>query len=329
MKCWLLENKNREETMEKLNRRAFVCNSAGAMVAGLSLAPNLFGEEVPPEKENPDISIVQGRDYFKNTIKAVEQLGGIQKFIKKGDRVGLLANSSYKKPATYTHPEVLLAIAFLCKEAGAKVYSFKGEKENYWRRSQLSEKHKSLIAAIKEDESDHKTVKNPKAKIVKQPDVLAGYMDYDKVINIPIVKNHGEIHLTCTLKNTMGISAFTTNIKFHTGKSIIKGAVKMIGDPYHNMENLAQCIADLNLTRKWDLCIVDATEFIATNGPSGPGKIIRENKVVVSADPVAAEAFCGRYLNLEPHESIMVKKAHKNGLGRMDIDKLNIKETTI
>ena len=29
-------------------------------------------------------------------------------------------------------------------------------------------------------------------------------MEYDKVVNIPIVKNHGEIRMTCTLKNTMG-----------------------------------------------------------------------------------------------------------------------------
>jgi len=300
---------------------------AGTALGGLAIVSPFFRNEVHAIENNPDISVVDGQDYFKNTVKSVEALGGIQKFVKRGDRVGLLANSAYKKPGTYTRPDVLLGVAWLCKEAGAEVYTFKGEKEKYWRRSPISEKHKTLIDCIKEDESDHKTVKIENGKTLKQADVLAGFMDYDKVINIPILKNHGEIHLTCTLKNTMGVSSFGTNIKFHTGKSVVRGAVKMIGNMYHNMDYLSQCIADLNLIRKWDLCVVDASEFISTNGPSGPGEMVRENKIVAGADAVAVEALCGRYLNLAPHESMLVNKAYNNGLGEMDLGKLTIRET--
>ena len=83
-----------------------------------------------------DISIIEGTNYFHNTIEAIEQLGGIQKLMSPGDRVGLLANSSFKKPGTYTRPDLMLAMAFLCKEAGAReVFSVKGEGKKYWRRS--------------------------------------------------------------------------------------------------------------------------------------------------------------------------------------------------
>jgi len=317
--------------MKEISRRSFVIQGlkAGTALGGLSMVSPFLRYAVHAKEKNPDISIVDGQDYFTNTVKAVEALGGIQKFVKRGDRVGLLANSAYKKPGTYTRPDVLLGVAWLCKEAGAEVYSLKGEKEKYWRRSPISEKHKSLIDSIKEDGSDHQTVKIDKGKTLKQADVLAGFMDYDKVINIPILKNHGEIHLTCTLKNTMGVSSFGTNIKFHTGENVIRGAVKMIGNMYHNMDHLSQCIADLNMIRNWDLCVVDATEFISTNGPSGPGEMVRENKVVAGADAVAVEALCGRYLNLDPRESMLVNKACQNGLGEMDLGKLTIRETGV
>ncbi|MCK5033717.1 MAG: DUF362 domain-containing protein [Calditrichia bacterium] len=315
--------------MKKLSRREFISkgSKAGAVLAGFSFVPNLFANETPTNDQTTDISIINGEDYFWSTVKAVEQLGGIEKYVQSGDKVGLLGNTSYSNKGTYTRPEVLLAVAYLCKEAGAsEIISFKGESESYWRRSPYSKTYKNLIADIKEDESDHKEVKIENGKILKEADVLAGFMDYDKVINLPILKNHGEIHLTCTLKNTMGISSFGTNITFHLGENYVTGAVKMLVDMYHNMEHLAQCIADLNLVRKWDLNVVDATEFISDNGPSGPGKLLKENKIIAGADALAIEALCGRYLNLDPKDSMMIQKANLNKLGEMNLDKLNILE---
>ncbi len=315
--------------MKKLSRREFISkgSKAGTVLAGFSLVPNLFANETSPNEQTTDISIINGEDYFWSTVKAVEQLGGIEKYVQRGDKVGLLGNTSYSNKGTYTRPEVLLAVAYLCKEAGAsEIISFKGESESYWRRSPYSKTYKNLIADIKEDESDHKEVKIENGKILKEANVLTGFMDYDKVINLPILKNHGEIHLTCTLKNTMGISSFGTNITFHLGENYFTGAVKMVVDMYHNMEHLAQCIADLNLIRKWDLNVVDATEFISDNGPSGPGKLVKENKIIAGADALAVEALCGRYLNLDPKDSMMIQKANLNKLGEMNLDKLNIFE---
>jgi uncharacterized protein (DUF362 family) len=316
--------------MKKMKRREFISRGtkAGAVLAGMSLVPNIFAFDTVTENQSPDVSIVNGVNYFQSTIKAVEQLGGIEKFVKSGDKVGLLANSGYSNKGAYTRPEVLLAVAWLCKEAGAsEIFSFKGESEKYWRRSPLSKTYKTLITDIKEDESDYKDVKIENAEIVTEASVKAGFVDYDMVINVPILKNHGEIQSSCTLKNTMGISSFGTNIKFHLGGNYVTGAVKTLIDPYHNMEHLAQCIADLNLVRKWDLNVADVTEYITTNGPSGPGDIRRENKIVAASDPLAVEALCCTYLDLDPNESMMVQKASLSKLGEADITKLNIMES--
>ncbi len=111
----------------------------------------------------------------------------------------------------------------------------------------------------------------------------------------------------------MGISSLTTNLKFHTGPNIVTGAIKTIIDTYHNKEYLAQCIADLNRVRKFDLYVVDVTEFITTNGPSGPGDIKKANYVVAGTDRVAIDTYCCRYLDRNPQDEIMIKKAYDSG----------------
>ncbi|MCP4752158.1 MAG: DUF362 domain-containing protein [Proteobacteria bacterium] len=314
--------------MKKMDRRRFI--KTGAALGGLAVTLPLSAGETSPIRTVPDISTVRGEDFFEATVKAVEQLGGMERFISQGDKVGLLANSWYKKPGTYTRPDVVLAVAHLCLEAGAgEVHCMREESESYWSRSPHFEKHKKLVARLISDEKDHRLVEIPRGKILKEAKVLNGFLDYDKVINIPIVKNHGEIRMTCTLKNTMGVSAFSTNIRFHTGPNLISGAVKTLMDNYHNMEHLAQCIADLNLVRPFDLYVVDATEFITTNGPSGPGNMSNLHRVVAGTDRVAVDAFCSRYLGLDPTKEPMIIKAYENDLGEIDLGKLTIGDISI
>ncbi len=314
--------------MKKLDRRRFI--KTGAALGGLAMTLPLSAEEMPPGGAVPDISTVHGRDFFYSTIKAVDQLGGIDRFISRGDKVGLLANSWYKKLGTYTRPDVVLAVAHLCLAAGAsEVHCLREESESYWSRSPLFETQKKLINRLISDEKEYRQVEIPKGKILKEAKVLNGFLDYDKVINIPILKNHGEIRMTCTLKNTMGASAFSTNIRFHTGPNLISGAVKTIIDTYHNMEHLAQCIADLNLVRPFDLYVVDATEFITTNGPSGPGNMSDLHRVVAGTDRVAVDAFCSQYLGLDPTKEPMIIKAFENNLGEIDLSKLTVRNISV
>ena len=57
------------------------------------------------------------------TQKMFESVGGINKFIAKGDVVVLKPNISWAQPPNLgatTHPEVIRAVIELCQEAGAK-----------------------------------------------------------------------------------------------------------------------------------------------------------------------------------------------------------------
>jgi len=74
----------------------------------------------------PVVSSVEGPDYFNSTLKAVDLLGGMGRFVKPGSTVGLLANVPgwLKVPGTYARTEVVLATAKMAADAGAKKIFF-------------------------------------------------------------------------------------------------------------------------------------------------------------------------------------------------------------
>jgi uncharacterized protein (DUF362 family) len=137
----------------------------------------------------------------------------------------------------------------------------------------------------------------------------------DVLINIPILKHHSTAILSGALKNMMGLCTRKTNVTFHLGSGVRN-------DP----EYLGQCIADLNLVRKPDLIVADASEFITGNGPSGPGPLRKLDLVVAGTDPVAVDAFGAKCLEMVPEDIMTVKRAYEIGIGEMDLSKLTICE---
>ena len=122
----------------------------------------------------------------------------------------------------------------------------------------------------------------------------------------------------------MGACSSSTNRFFHQGSG--KGGLLRYFRYYDDIEFLSQCIADVNSIRKPNLCIVDATEFITTNGPSGPGELKKAQKIVAGTNCVSVDAYCSTLLGLQPDEVLMIRYASEHGIGEMDLKKLTIKE---
>ena len=306
----------------KLNRRSFIKKSTAigaTSIIGAGIFPNLlFGKEI---LETIDISVVKGENYFENTLKAVELLGGMKKFVSKDSKVGILINSPWSKPGSYTNPDVALAVLKMCFNAGAKeIFSLESASKDYWYRSLLAEKFDDEINSIKGG-GTKVNVEINKGVSLKEAQVAKALLDCDVFINIPISKNHKGTNFTGTMKNMMGACASSTNRFFHNGSGKKGG--------YEDIEFLSQCIADINLVRKPDLCVVDSTEFILTNGPAGPGEMKKPQKVIAGTDRVAVDALCITIMGLQVEEIIMIKQAHDHGLGEMDLSKLIIKEVEI
>ena len=210
----------------------------------------------------------------------------------------------------------------MCVDAGASgFYSIEGVSERYWNRSELSGRFEQEIKGIKQGSDQFVDVEIPKGISLKKAEIARAFLDCDVLINLAIVKDHEGIRTTGTLKNIMGATSAPTNRYFHLGNNA-KGY-------YDDVQFLSQCIADANLLRKPALCVMDATEFITTNGPFGPGKVAKVQKIIAGADPVAVDSVGVGMLGLNAHDIVKIRLAYEHGLGEMNRDKMAIKEATV
>lgn len=306
---------------KKIGRREFVKRTAqisfSAMIGG-----SVLSQFSCSQAAKCDIAVASGSDYLSSTNKAVELLGGMEKFVKKGSRVAILPNTQSRHPGSYTKPDVVRAVIRMCKEAGAaEVNCLSWLTPKHWEDSGLDKAVKEEGANLKlidrDDESLYKAVPVPKGVALKEAQIMKEFFNNDVFIDMPITKDHAGNKFTGTMKNLMGLNFRVNNRTFHkenwtTDQSAI--------------EHLDQCIADLNTVIEPTLCVVDATEFITTNGPFGPGKLIKPQKVVAGTDRVAIDAYCTTLWGLEAKDIIMINKAYEHKLGQIDLQKVKVKE---
>jgi len=315
---------------KKIKRRDFIKQSTQfgiSLVAGSAIIPNVFGrvsvKTLKPEKI--DLAAVSGSDYSKAAIKAVELLGGIEQFVPENSTVAILPNTQSSHPGTYTKPEIVRAVIKMCKKAGAReINCLSWLPEKYWEATGLGKVIKSEGVNLKivnlKDESLFRPMTIPKGKILKETKIMKELFNNDVFINMSITKDHAGNKFTGTMKNLMGLNFPKINRFFHTGD------FKTRPD---NIQHLDQCIADLNTIIKPDLCVVDATEIITSNGPFGPGKLIKPQKVVAGVDRGAIDSYCTTLWGMKGKDIIMIRQGHEHGLGEIDLEKTKIKEVKI
>ncbi len=311
---------------KKITRRTFIKESVVIGATSLVGAGLLSGSGSLPEAgERVDISVVQGKNYLDSTKKAVELLGGMKKFVPRGSRVAILPNAQRNNPGVFTSPDVVRAVIRMCKEAGAKEINCLSwlpleNWETTGLKKAVEEEGARLVLVDRKDESLFKPVSVKKGKALTEVRVMKEFFNNDVFIDIPVTKDHAGNKFTGTLKNLMGLNSPLNNRTFH------KKGWKTDPD---SITHLDQSIADLNTVITPGLCIVDATEFITTNGPFGPGKLIKPQKVVAGTDRVAIDAYCCTLWGLEAKDIIMINKAYEHKLGEIDLKKVKIKEVSI
>ncbi len=313
---------------ESISRRSFMKRGAAlgaATVVGGKLLENVVNEVIAaaPQPAAIDLAVVAGKDWFASTVRAVELLGEMKRFVTKNARVAILPNTFGRYPGASVKPEIILAIAKMCMEAeAAEVCNLREVPRGYWTRVMEDKRLSVYLDGMTYSRGRYTTVPIPKGKILKTADVLNEILEYDVLINLPISKHHDGTGFTGALKNMMGISAYEpTNRFMHYGDGSKGG--------YDNIPFLSQTIADLNLIRKPTLCLCDSTEFLTSNGPMGPGDIGVAGKIVAGTEPASLDAYCCRFLNLTPDKVTMIGRANEHGLGEIDCSKLEIKEVAI
>ena len=308
---------------KRLGRRKFLKDGlffgvvSAVGVRGLSAA-GPFKQSLTT-KDPSLLAVITGPDYGKNALKAVDVLGGMKKFVAKGAKVALLPNSQSRHPGTFTSPEILKSVIRMCRDAGASEIScLSWLNEKNWEASGLGQAIKdegAKLILVERKEESFQSVPIPKGIALKEAFVMKELSRHDVLINIPITKDHAGNKFTGTLKNFMGLNSPTSNSTFHKDEKDASA-----------IEFLDQCIADLNTVITPQLCIVDATEYIITNGPFGPGEIQKSQTVVAGTDRVAIDGYCTTLRGMKPEDIIMIRKAYEHGLGEIDLSKVKIIE---
>jgi len=241
-----------------------------------------------------------------------------------GAKVGLLVNapSWWTRPGSHTHPDLTLAVIVAALAAGAKEIQYLIDPlAPYWKRSALAAKYAAETGAVKKCSGQFIAKDVARNKALKTTKVVKEFLDCDVFVNLPIIKHHVGVGMSGCLKNLMGVNDNASNQFFHNGSGA-KGE-------YDDIPFLAQCVADLNTLRRPDLCVADATEFLLTNGPAGPGELRKLDKVILGTDPVAVDAFGAPMVDLKAADVLMITRSADWGLGRMDVTKLAVELLTV
>ena len=308
----------------KITRRHFIKGSAAfgmsASIGNAGLANIIKGAVSPIAPNNGiDVAVTTGKDYFESTKKTIEILGGMSKFVPKHSRVLLLGNV-WRTPGTYTKPDIFRAVARMCREAGAKKITCVSMMEyRNWEQTgnaaALEKEGVELKLFNYKDYSRYSHVPIPNGILLKEAEIIKEVFAHDVFINIPICKDHSDTVFSCTMKNLMGLNSYRNNRKFH---------IEETDQNVDRAQYVAQCIVDLNTVIVPTLNVVDATEFLATNGPMGPGKIIKPLKIVAGVDRIAIDSYCIALLDKKCDDVPKIQKGYKQGLGEMDLAKVRV-----
>jgi len=296
-----------------ITRRKFLKTAVAGMALGLA-----GGSSISFAKEEYDLAVISGEPVAA-TRKALEALGGISRFVKKGQQVVLKPNISFARTpdfSTTTHPLVVATVAQACIEAGAQQVLVL---DHTLQRAELCLERTGIREGCKNIAGVHvltlqerkffREIKIPQGKVLERVEVMKEILDNPVLINIPVAKSHSATGVSLGMKGLMG----------------------MIWDreSFHSQYNINQAIADLATVIKPQLTILDATRALVSGGPGGPGEVKKPNLIVAGIDPVAVDSYgvsivpwYGQNFKGRQVEHLLI--SHQRGLGKIDIEQLKI-----
>jgi len=273
---------------------------------------------------NYDLVAVMGGEPVEMFRKGIAEMGGMGRYVKKGQKVCVKPNIGWDKApemAANTNPLLVAEIVRQCLAAGASEVTVFDHTCDDWRKcysnSGIEEAAKKAGAKVvpADQESYYKPVSIAKAKILKSTKIHEAILNADVWINVPVLKNHGGAKMSISMKNLMGI----------------------VWDRgcYHK-NDLQQCIADISsLERRPALNVVDAYRLMKTNGPRGRSEadVVNSKALFLSQDMVAVDTAATNFFN-QVREMPLTDVGHLSrgesiGVGTMKLDTLKIKRVKI
>lgn len=295
-----------------MKRREFIKDLAlGSLL--FKFQPDLFAQG----QKFPDLAWIQGESPAQITKEAISSLGGIQRFVSKGDVVIVKPNIGWDrtpKQAACTNPQVVKTLVELSLGAGAKEVKII---DNPCNPAQRTYARSGIAAAAKEAggkvlfPNPHKLKKiSLNGKWLKEWEVYTDFVEADKIINVPIAKTHSLSRLTMGMKNWLGALGGNRN-QLH--------------------QKLDQVMIDLAAFFKPCLTVMDGYRILIRNGPQGGrlSDVELFKTVVAGVDYVAVDAAGATFFDIQPQDLPYLQIAHQMGVGEINLEKLKIEKRTV
>ncbi len=313
--------------MSKHTRRDFIARSTAVGMAALG-AEGLTATCAQAAAGDADMAIAkwsgQGEpdaDALKRiavelTEQAVAGIGGLKRFVSRGDVVWVKPNIGWDRTpelAANTNPDVVATLVRLCYAAGAKKVKVGDNPCDLAKKSY----HSSGIAAAAEAAGaevvflDRRRFRQTAigGERVKTIPIYPEILECDLVLNVPIIKHHSLARATMCLKNYMGV--IEDRRTFH--------------------QAIADCLADLTRFMKPRVTVLDGIRILKAHGPKGgnPADVELKTAVAAGTDPVALDAWGAELMGLKPADVESTVRGQELGLGTMDYRSLNLKEIAV
>ena len=260
----------------------------------------------------PDYSPDRLREVVTSQIKT---LGGIDSLVKPGQKVLIKPNMLAGKPpekAVTTHPEIVRAVIEAVQKTGCEVQVGDspgiGKPETVARKCgimQVIEETGVAFAPFTE------SINVPsQTGIFHHLEIARDILDADVIINLPKLKTHQMMGLTCGVKNLFGAVVGMRKPRLHLQAGTDKGFFALM------LLELAERVGPA-------LTIVDAVTGMEGDGP-GSGDPIDLGLILSSRSALAVDTVACELLNL-PTRSVWTQKvARQRGMPGCQPDEIEL-----
>lgn len=254
---------------------------------------------------------------FESVKEGIRLLGGMDKFIGKGEKILLkpnLLNRVQVSRGVTTHPAVFSAVARLLREEGYDNITYgdsPGHPGSAKKTAEVcgiateADKHDIPMA----DFSNSSTVEYNHGRVKRKYEICEGVLDADAIINICKMKTHQLERITGAVKNLFGCVCGLNKAKAHA----------KFPDP----ESFAQMLVELNMILEPRLHVMDGIIAMEGNGPAS-GDPVNMDVLLFSDDPVALDAVFCMLIDLDPRQVPTVYFGEKFELGKKNREDIDI-----
>jgi predicted dehydrogenase/uncharacterized protein (DUF362 family) len=264
------------------------------------------GAACASESKADTVAVLRAGDNVNAAVQeSIDMIGGFNG-IKKNDLVVIKPNVCYPKNIENmitTDLRVIETVINLAKEKTKDVLVVESDSHSGTAEKRVigtgvmdvvRKCDAEFLNLSRDDTEEHKvadlTIQIPKT-------VLSA----DYFINLPKVKTNDLVQISVAMKNMFGIIASKRRSQFHS--------------------RLADVLVYLNQVVRQDLVVADGIVAMEGLGPIR-GSPVNLGLIITSKNPVAVDAACCYIMGFNPYASEPLWKAHQQGLGEIDAQKM-------